>query len=213
LFSPTATDIGFPLSSGRPPCKSPWRSADSSRSINYRTPGLSTVDKAGQGKRATAGATGVVCRYHAVARRPGPYDRSVTNHMPSVAAGNAALGGEALLSSLAGTVTADGSDLLETRESAVPWLRATGLLPTDATLTGSEHGALLRLRDALRDIAAVRASDGAVADAGERLTKALADGRLVVTVTAAGQAGLASSARAPYSNLVAAVAIAVAGTW
>ena len=137
----------------------------------------------------------------------------MTNHTPSVATGSAALGGEALLSSLAGTVTADGSDLLETRESAVPWLCATGLLPGDATLTGSEHGALLRLRDALRDIAAVRASDGAVADAGERLTKALADGRLVVTVTASGQAGLASSARAPYSNLVAAVAIAVAQTW
>jgi Putative stress-induced transcription regulator len=141
------------------------------------------------------------------------YDRSVTNHMPSVAAGNAVLAGEALLRSLAGTVTADGSDLLETRESAVPWLRATGLLPADATLTGSEHGALLRLRDALRDIAAVRASDGSVADAAERLTKALADGRLVVTVAAGGQSGLASSARAPYSNLVAAVAIAVAEAW
>ncbi len=137
----------------------------------------------------------------------------MTNHLPSVAAGNAVLEGEALLRSLAGTVTADGADLLETRESAVPWLRATGLLPGEATLSGSEHGALLRLRDALRDIAAVRASDGSVADAGERLTKALADGRLVVTVNARGRAGLASSARAPYSNLVAAVAVAVAVAW
>jgi hypothetical protein len=137
----------------------------------------------------------------------------VTNHTPSVATGTAARTGEELLRSLAGTVTADGSDLLGTREGAVSWLRATGLLPADAALTGSEHGALLRLRDALRDIAAVRASDGAVPDAAERLTKALADGRLVVTVSPGGAAGLASSARAPYSNLVAAVAIAVAQSW
>jgi hypothetical protein len=34
-----------------------------------------------------------------------------------------------------------------------------------------------------------------------------------VTVSSAGEAGLASSARASYSNLVAAVAIAVAQAW
>jgi Putative stress-induced transcription regulator len=146
-------------------------------------------------------------------RRPGRYDLSVTNQTPSVAAGNSALASEALLRSLVGTVTADGTDLLETREVAVPWLRDAGLLPADATLTGSEHNALLRLRDALRDIAAVRASDGSVATAAERLTRALADGRLVVTVSPAGRAGLASSARASYSNLVAVVAIAVAQAW
>jgi len=144
--------------------------------------------------------------------QPGRYDRSVTNQTPSVAAGTA-LEGEALLRSLAGTVTADGTDLLETRELAVPWLRTAGLLPADGALTGSEHGALLRLRDALRDIAGVRASAGSVADAAERLTRALSDGRLVVTVSPAGQAGLASSARANYSNLVAFVAIAVAQAW
>jgi hypothetical protein len=137
----------------------------------------------------------------------------VTNHTPSVAAGNAARTGEELLRSLAGTVTADGSDLLATRDSAVSWLRATGLLPADSTLTGSEHGALLRLRDALGGTAAVRASGGPGPDAAGRLTRALADGRLVVTVSPGGQAGLASSARAPYSNLVAAVAIAVAQSW
>jgi Putative stress-induced transcription regulator len=136
----------------------------------------------------------------------------VTNQTPSVAA-TSPLRGEALLRSLAGTVTADGIDLLETREAAVPWLRTAGLLPADAALTGSEHSALLRLRDALHDIAAGRASDGAVADAAARLTRALADGRLVVTVSPSGQAGLASSARASYSNLVAVVAIAVAQAW
>jgi hypothetical protein len=137
----------------------------------------------------------------------------VTNHTPSVAAGESALGGEALLAALAGTVTDDGTDLLATRDEALPWLRSAGLLPADDGLTGSEHGALLRLRDALRDTLAVRAAEGTEADPASRLTRALADGRLVVTVSPAGAAGLASSARATYSNLVASIAIAVATAW
>jgi Putative stress-induced transcription regulator len=118
-----------------------------------------------------------------------------------------------LLGSLAGTVTDDGIDLLGTREEAVPWLRAARLLPEDAIISGSEHGALLRLRDALRDVLAARASGVAAPDATARLTRALADGRLVVTVSPAGAAVLASSARASYSNTVAAIAIAVAEAW
>ncbi len=119
--------------------------------------------------------------------RPGRYDQSVTNHTPSVAAKGSALAGDALLRSLAGTVTGDGTDHLATREEAVPWLRTAGLLPGDAVLTGSEHGALLRMRDALRDVAAVRAAGGSDDDAAARLTRALADGRLVVTVSPAGR--------------------------
>ena len=137
----------------------------------------------------------------------------MTNHTPSAAAAGSALGGEDLLRSLAGTATADGGDLLATRESAVPWLRTAGLLPGDAALSGSEHGALLRLRDSLRDVLAARAASGTDEDAAAQLTRGLADGRLVVTVSADGAAGLASSARASYSNLVAAVAIAVAQAW
>ena len=137
----------------------------------------------------------------------------MTNPTPYVAATESGLGGEALLRSLAGTVTNDGTDLLETREDALRWLRTAGLLPADSALTGSEHAALLRLRDALRDTLAVRAADGTEADPAARLTRALADGRLVVTVSPAGVAGLASSARASYSNLVAAIAISVAASW
>jgi hypothetical protein len=143
----------------------------------------------------------------------------VTNHTPSVASdGDPAPGGPlsdsgALLRSLAETVTVDGTDQLATREKAVPWLRAAGLLPEDATLSGSEHGALLRLRDALRDTMAARASFLPEADAAARLTRALADGRLVVTVQPDGKAALASSARAPYSSAVAVIAIAVATAW
>ena len=115
-----------------------------------------------------------------------------------------------LITSLADTARAS-ADPLATREDAAGWLRAAGLLPAeDATLSGSEHGALLRLRDSLRDVLAARSERRPDADAAARLTRALADGRLVVTIDQAGTAGLASSARAVYSNLVAAIAIAVA---
>jgi hypothetical protein len=137
----------------------------------------------------------------------------VTDHTPTVASGDAKRRGQGLLGALAATVTADGTDLLETREEAVPWLRTAGLLPGDAIISGSEHGALLRLRDALRDVIAARTSGAADPDATARLTRALADGRLVVTVSPAGTAVLASSARASYSNAVAAIAIAVAEAW
>ena len=137
----------------------------------------------------------------------------MTDHTHSTASANSAPGRADLLGSLAGTVTADGTDLLGTREEAVPWLRAAGLLPDDAVISGSEHGALIRLRDALRDVVAARATGAADPDATARLTRALADGRLVVTVSPAGRAVLASSARASYSNTVAAIAIAVATAW
>jgi hypothetical protein len=154
--------------------------------------------------------TGWACRW----RR---YYLSVTDHSSSVASDNADSadpeGGPGLLGSLARSVTAEGTDLLGTREEAVPWLRAAGLLPGDAVISGSEHGALLRLRDALRDVLAARSSGAADPDATARLTRALADGRLVVTVSPAGAAVLASSARASYSNVVAAIAIAVAEAW
>jgi hypothetical protein len=141
------------------------------------------------------------------------YDLSVTNHTPSVAAENSAPGGEALLRSLAETVTADATDRLAIRDDAAEWLHGTGLLSADAALSGSEHNALLRLRDALRDVLAARRAGGSNEDAAARLTRALADGRLVVTVAPAGASGLASSARASYSNLVAVIAIAVADAW
>jgi hypothetical protein len=139
------------------------------------------------------------------------YDRCVTNHLPATdmpsTTGATQL---ALLQSLADTVTQGGADQIGTREEAVPWLRACGLLPDDGAISGSEHNALVRLRDALRDTFAARAAGKTDEDAAGRLTRALADGRLVVTISPAGKAQLASSARAPYSNAVAAIAIAIA---
>jgi hypothetical protein len=121
-----------------------------------------------------------------------------------------------------GADAADGADVLATRERAIPWLRAQGLMPADATLSGSEHGALLRLRDALRDALAAHADGagehGADPERAARLTRALADGRLVVTITDAGPVKLATAARSVYPSIVAAIAVAIAkadaaGAW
>jgi hypothetical protein len=117
-----------------------------------------------------------------------------------------------LAQSLAESVSGPDGDLLAQRESAVSWLRAASLLADDAELTNSEHAALLRLRGALRDVRSARAGGREDPEAAARLSRALADGRLVVTITPAGAARLASSARAPYSSVVAAIAIAVAET-
>lgn len=120
---------------------------------------------------------------------------------------------------LANTLGPGGdADLLRTRDDATAWLRATALLPPEAGLSSSEHGALLRLRESLRDVLAAHADGQRDALAAAALTKALADGRVVVTVDAASSVGLASAARASYSGLVAVLAVAIAasanaGTW
>jgi hypothetical protein len=118
-----------------------------------------------------------------------------------------------LVQSFAGTPTArpDSGDILATRETAIPWLRAAGLMPADGIITGSEHGALLRLRDAVHDSLAAHAA-GTAADAGlaARLTRALADGRLVVTIAGNGAVQLATAARSVYPSIVAAIAVAIA---
>jgi len=120
-----------------------------------------------------------------------------------------------LVRSFVATASADsGADGLRTREGAAAWLRSAGLLPAEAGLTNSEHSALVRLRDAVRDVLA--ADSGVRADAAARLTKALADGRLVVTIDASGSARLATAARSSYPSVVAAIAIAIAesgGAW
>jgi hypothetical protein len=147
-----------------------------------------------------------------------------TRYYPTVTTPNLSVpdASEALriLQSFANTVTAEpDADVLATRERAIPWLRAQRLMPADAVLTGSEHGALLRLRDALRDALAAHADgSGADPEIAARLTRALADGRLVVTITDAGPVKLATAARSVYPSIVAAIAVAIAeadaaGAW
>jgi predicted RNA-binding Zn ribbon-like protein len=121
-----------------------------------------------------------------------------------------------LVQSFASTPGAD--DPLRAREDAAGWLRATALLSAEAGLSNSEHAALLRLRESIGDVLAAHADGRADAGAAARLTKALADGRLVVTVDPASAVQLASAARASYPGIVAAFAVAIAeaaasGTW
>ncbi|MGH3187865.1 MAG: ABATE domain-containing protein [Streptosporangiaceae bacterium] len=101
-------------------------------------------------------------------------------------------------------------DLLRTREEAAGWLRSAALLPDDAGLSNGEHAALLRLREAIRDVLVTHANGRQDAPSATRLTRALADGRLILTVDPGSAVELASAARASYPNLVALVAIAVA---
>ena len=124
-----------------------------------------------------------------------------------------------LVQSFVNTLSAEpDADLLATREEAAAWLRAAALLPAESGLTGSEHAALLRLREAVRDTLAAHTDGREDPEAAARLTKALAEGRLVVTVDAASMVQLASAARASYPGVVAAIAVAIAeaaagGTW
>jgi hypothetical protein len=116
----------------------------------------------------------------------------------------------ALIQSFAGTGSQPDTDLLGTREEAVGWLRKEGLLAGDGGLTNSEYNALVRLRQALRDVLAARAGGREDAGAAGRLTKGLADGRLVVTVDPAATVELTTAARASYPTIVATLAVAVA---
>jgi hypothetical protein len=124
-----------------------------------------------------------------------------------------------LVQSFASTVSAEpDTDLLCTREQAAGWLRSAGLLPAEAGLSSSEHAALLRLREAVRDVLAAHGDGREDPDAAARLTKALAEGRLVVIVDPASTVRLASAARASYPSVVAGIAVAIAeaaaaGTW
>src|ERR1700761_8792223 len=114
--------------------------------------------------------------------------------------------------------TAEGTDALGSREDAVAWLRKAGWLPAEAGLSNSEYNALIRLRNGVGDTLAAPAGSPAAADAADRLTRALAEGRLVVTAGPDGAVGLASAARASYPSVVAAVAAAIphaaySGVW
>jgi len=124
-----------------------------------------------------------------------------------------------LVQAFASTASAEpDKDLLRTREQAAGWLRSAGLLTAEAGLSNSEHAALLRLREAVRDVLTAHGDGREDPDAAARLTKTLAEGRLVVIVNPASTVRLASAARASYPSVVAGIAVAIAeaaaaGTW
>src|SRR5205085_1037245 len=102
-----------------------------------------------------------------------------------------------LVQSFANTHGADPDmDPLRTREEAAAWLRTAELLPAEAGLTNSEHSALLRLRESVSEVLAAHTEGREDAEAAARLTKALMDGRLVLTVDPASTVRLSSAARA-----------------
>ena len=124
-----------------------------------------------------------------------------------------------LVQAFGNTLSAEpDADLLATREEAAAWLHAAALLPAESGLSNSEHAALLRLRQAVLDALAAHTDGREDAEATARLTRALAEGRLVVTVDAASMVTLASAARSSYPSVVAGIAVAIAeaaaaGTW
>lgn len=118
-----------------------------------------------------------------------------------------------LIQSFANTrEVAPDADLLRTREEAATWLAAMALLAGQDALSNSEHAALLRLRASIVDVLAAHCDGREDADAAARLTRALADGRLVLTIDSASMVRLASAARSSYPNIVAAFAVAIAGS-
>jgi predicted RNA-binding Zn ribbon-like protein len=144
------------------------------------------------GWRAASAAPGPRTRYHRIVSVTGPLQ---------------------LIQEFANTLGGSpATDQLGTREEAAAWLRAAGLLPAEAGLSNSEHAALVRLRDSIRNVLDAHTRGREDGDAAARLTKALADGRLVLTVDAASAVRLASAARSSYPNLVADIAVAIAGS-
>jgi hypothetical protein len=74
-----------------------------------------------------------------------------------------------LIQAFANTLGASpGADQLGTREEAAGWLRSAGLLPAEGGLSNSEHAALLRLRESIRDMLAAHAGGREDADAATR---------------------------------------------
>jgi hypothetical protein len=130
---------------------------------------------------------------------PGTHQESRTQHSTDLVDA-----GLALIQSFAGTGD------LETREQAVSWLRERELLAADAGLMNSEYNALVRLQRALQDVLNAHAEGRDDADAAARLTKGLADGRLVVTVNQTATVELTTAARASYPSVVADLAVAIA---
>lgn len=132
----------------------------------------------------------------------------------------AAPGGLRLIQALVNTLNGhDLADLIATPADAAGWLTAAGLLPAGGTVTSSEQGALVELRESIRAVLESHAHPGGDPGAAAgRLTMALLPCRLIVTADPAGTVRLASADQHPLARAVGAVAIAIAesaaeGTW
>jgi predicted RNA-binding Zn ribbon-like protein len=124
-----------------------------------------------------------------------------------------------LIQALVNTLNAEtGRDLLGTAAEAARWLATARLMPASARLTGAQHGALLELREAIRQVLSGHAEHRDDPEAAGRLTMALACCRLALAVNPAEGVRLVSADHDPFSRVVGEIAVAIAvaaaaGTW
>ena len=124
-----------------------------------------------------------------------------------------------LVQALVNTLNAEaGRDLLGSAAEAARWLTAARLMPAGARLTGAQHGALVELREATRQVLSGHTDRRHDPEAASRLTMALASCRLTLAVDPAGGARLVSADHDPFSRVIGGVAAVIAeaaatGTW
>ena len=106
-----------------------------------------------------------------------------------------------LVQALVNTLNAElGRDLLGTTADATRWLEAGGLLAADSPLTRAEHGALVELREAIRQVLGTHTEGRADAEAARRLSVALACSRLAPAIDPAGGVALVSADHDPFAR-------------
>ena len=124
-----------------------------------------------------------------------------------------------LVQALVNTLNAEtGRDLLGTAAEAVGWLAAGRLMPAGFRLTGAQHGALVELREAIRQVLGAHTDRRDDPEAASRLTLALASCRLTPAIDPAGGVRLVSADHDPFCRVIGDVAVAIAeaaaiGTW
>lgn len=124
-----------------------------------------------------------------------------------------------LIQALVNTLNAEtGRDLLGTAPEAARWLATARLMSPGTRLTGAQHGALLELREAIRQVLRGHAEHRDDPEAAGRLTMALACCRLALAVHPAGGVRLVSADHDPFSRVTGEIAVAIAaaaaaGTW
>jgi predicted RNA-binding Zn ribbon-like protein len=124
-----------------------------------------------------------------------------------------------LVQALVNTLNAEADrDLLGTATAATRWLTAARLMAAGSRLAAAQHGALLELREAIREVLTGHVEQRDDPEAAARLTMALAPCRLAPVVDPAGGVRLVSADHDPFSRAIGAVAVAIAeaaaaGTW
>ena len=124
-----------------------------------------------------------------------------------------------LVQALVNTLNAEnGRDLLGTAAEAAGWLATARLMPAGSRLTGAQHGALLELREAIRQVLSAHTDRRDDPEAVGRLTMALAPCRLTLAIDESGGVRLASADHDPFGRAIGGVAVAIAeaaavGTW